>query len=229
VFFGCEHVLIHNNFLSAAPGCIPRNGINSGPEGFTVSANITIVENRVTGGWDYPITTEGGRRCLITKNNVESQCITGIIERGEEITVSDNLVQVIPGKKDSCGINFYGVNNSLICKNVVSGGGAFGINCQPSHEFGGSQNITVDENTVEGSFACALWIKGSKHTHVRRNKFVTTIHDRNSAAFHAWYATDLMFESNLIQNDYGTGIMCTGSTNITICKNTLENTRASLL
>lgn len=36
-----------------------RNGINAGPEGFTVSHTVKIANNRVLGDWDYPLTTEG--------------------------------------------------------------------------------------------------------------------------------------------------------------------------
>ncbi len=75
---------------------------------------------------------------MISSNTVEGCCIAGIIERGEvcfyflailccfvykfikEITVKENVVRVVGGRQHgcTCGIEFYGVNNSTIEKNV---------------------------------------------------------------------------------------------------------------
>lgn len=231
-FFGCTDVNIANNVITAAPGRTPRNGINSGPEGYIKSTRVMIANNTVTGDWDYAITTEGGTHCQILHNYVDGCCINGITERGENILVSENRINIQPGRDDRAGllagIQFYGVDNSTISKNVITGTCKYGIICKPSHETGGGHNTLVKENILDGDFHYGLYFGNTTQTTVCNNTIKTICEDRGCMGVHGWYNNDLVCERNEVEVPHGTAFILIGTKNAEIKNNKTVHTRAGV-
>lgn len=229
-FFGCTDVNIANNVITAAPGRTPRNGINSGPEGYIKSTRVMIANNTVTGDWDYAITTEGGTHCQILHNYIEGCCINGITERGENILVSENRVHILPGRDPSAGliagIQFYGVDNSTISKNVVTGSCKYGIICKPSHETGGGHNTLIKENIIDGEFQYCIYFGNTTQSTVCNNTLKSKSADTGCMGIHGWYNSGLVCEKNELEITNGTAFVLSGTTSAEIKNNKVVRTRA---
>jgi hypothetical protein len=229
-FFGCTDVNIANNVITAAHGRTPRNGINSGPEGYVKSTRVMIANNTVTGDWDYAITTEGGTHCQILHNYIEGCCINGIIERGENILVSENRIHIHPGRESGlpAGIQFYGVDNGTISKNVITGGCKYGILCKPSHETGGGNNTLIKENIIDGEFQFCIYLGNTNQTTVCNNTLKTKSSDSGCMGVHGWYNGSLVCERNELEVPSGTAFILSGTSCAEIKNNRVLSTRAGV-
>lgn len=229
-FFGCTDVTISNNVVTAAPGKSPRNGINSGPEGYIRSTRVAISNNQVLGDWDYPITTEWGTHCQILNNVVDGVCISGIIERGDEILVSGNKINVRPGKRDGNvhGIHFYGVDNGVISNNTVTGAAKFAIYCTPSHETQKGNNTQIMDNTIDGDFYYGIYFGDTDQSKVFRNTIKTSNKEKSCMGVHGWQNKNLSCTDNNIQAPNGTAFIFIGTKGGEIARNKTENTRCGV-
>jgi len=229
-FFGCTDVSICNNVITAASGKTPRNGINSGPEGYIRSTRIMISDNQVLGDWDYPITTEWGTCCQIVNNFIDGQCIAGIIERGDEILVSGNKVNVRPGKRDGnvCGIQFYGVDKGTISNNFVTGEAKYAIMCTPSHETQKGSYTQVIDNNVDGDFFYCVYFGDTDHSSVLRNNLRTTHKEETCIGVHGWQNKNFSCQLNTVQTLHGTAFILVGTNTGDISQNRTVNTRCGV-
>eukprot|EP01111_Echinosteliopsis_oligospora_P019245 TRINITY_DN920_c0_g1_i1.p1 TRINITY_DN920_c0_g1~~TRINITY_DN920_c0_g1_i1.p1 ORF type:complete len:528 (-),score=136.83 TRINITY_DN920_c0_g1_i1:87-1670(-) len=229
-FFACENVVIDGNFISAAPRCTPRNGINSGPEGIRLSNHVTLTHNHIIGDWDYPLTTEGGYICLVDNNRIENTaCKSGIIERGKQVTIRDNYIDVKKRDNfDTVGICFYGVSDAHIFMNTLRGKASRAIEANPSHETGGSKNIVVAENDIYGEFFHGVYFGKSDQSKIFNNKMKSTCTDRDIQGITGWFTDNLLADGNIIEFPSGNGAKFTGCKGMVLSHNTISNTRAAV-
>ncbi|EGG24826.1 carbohydrate-binding domain-containing protein [Cavenderia fasciculata] len=228
-FFGCKDVVIANNYVSAKPGCTPRNGINSGPEGYVTSTNVKYDNNTLRGDWDYPLTTEGGSNCILSNNDIQGSNKAGIIERGTNIQVINNKVTIqarTPGE-DCAAINLYGVDQCYISGNTLGGEARYGIIAMISHETAGGNQTVIENNTIEGNFfSCVYFGQGVNDVTVRGNVILGNSTNNDSAGVQCWYATGVKVMSNNINIPNGTATLSQGASDIQILNNTMMTSRA---
>ncbi|KAK5578139.1 hypothetical protein RB653_003092 [Dictyostelium firmibasis] len=229
-FFGCSNVVISNNFVSAKDGFTPRNGINSGPEGFLPSTNIQLINNTIRGDWDYSLTTEGGNQCTVSNNDVQGSCICGIIERGTGIKVSNNTIHIVgrekEGQTESTGIQFYGVDNGEISNNSVMGSAKYGILIKPSHESGGGSNSVVENNTIDGDFYNCIFMSNASQAKIHGNVVMGKSDVDSCVGLQLWYSNGLDIQGNNIDLPSGTACICSGAKNVNVLSNTMMTSRA---
>ncbi|KAN0027082.1 hypothetical protein ACTFIU_009764 [Dictyostelium citrinum] len=229
-FFGCSNVVISNNFVSAKDGFTPRNGINSGPEGFLPSTNVQVINNTIRGDWDYSLTTEGGNQCVVGNNDIQGSCICGIIERGTGIKVSNNTIHIIGREKDGqtepTGIQFYGVDNGEISNNSIMGSAKYGILIKPSHESGGGSNSVVENNTIDGDFYNCIFMSNANQAKIHGNVVMGKSDVDSCVGLQVWYSNGLDIQGNNIDLPSGTACICSGAKNVNVLSNTMMTSRA---
>ncbi|EFA84806.1 carbohydrate-binding domain-containing protein [Heterostelium album PN500] len=208
-FFGCQDVTINNNLVSAKPGATPRNGINSGPEGYCRSTNIKYHNNVLRGDWDYPLTTEKG------------SFLCGIIERGKNIILDGNKIHITGrvNTTEASAITFYGVFNGLIKNNTIVGTSPFGIIVRPSHETGGGIDTVIEQNTIEGEFGNCIFMNGTDNSKIRGN--VIFGKDSSGNGIHLWQAKKFEIHENNVDMPKGTACLCSGANDVMVRGNTM--------
>ncbi|EGC33385.1 hypothetical protein DICPUDRAFT_56450 [Dictyostelium purpureum] len=228
-FFGCLNVLISNNFVSAKPGFTPRNGINSGPEGFVPSTNVQVLNNTIRGDWDYALTTEGGDTCILQSNDIEGSCICGIIERGKDVKVISNVIHLTgrtrEGASGSTGIQFYGVHGGEISNNTIMGSGDYGMLIKPSHETKGGTDTLVQNNTVDGAFGSCIMFVEANGAKVYNNVILGKT-EQCSVGLQLWYSSGLDVKGNNLDIQEGTACICSGMKDVNVCSNTMMSSKA---
>lgn len=229
-FFGCSNVVISNNFVSAKDGFTPRNGINSGPEGFLPSTNVQVINNTIRGDWDYSLTTEGGNQCTVSNNDIQGSCICGIIERGTGIKVSNNTIHIIgrekEGQTEPTGIQFYGVDNGEISNNSIMGSAKYAILIKPSHESGGASNSVVENNTIDGEFYNCIFMSNANQAKIHGNVVMGKSDVDSCVGLQVWYSNGLDIQGNNIDLPSGTACICSGAKNVNVLSNTMMTSRA---
>eukprot|EP01132_Coremiostelium_polycephalum_P006792 gene6792-8427_t len=227
-FFGCRDVVISNNFISAKPGFTPRNGVNSGPEGYVTSTNILFHNNTLRGDWDYPLTTETGENCTLSNNDIEGCSIASIIERGKFVKILNNKIHITGRQNngEACAIQFYGVDVGEISNNSIMGTAPYGIIIKPSHETGGGNDTVIENNTIDGDFMNCLFFCNTNTARVKGNVILGKSRDQSSVGLQLWYANNLEVHENNFDLPQGTACICSGTNDVQVKSNTMMSSRA---
>eukprot|EP01113_Clastostelium_recurvatum_P038261 TRINITY_DN5702_c0_g1_i4.p1 TRINITY_DN5702_c0_g1~~TRINITY_DN5702_c0_g1_i4.p1 ORF type:complete len:516 (+),score=96.87 TRINITY_DN5702_c0_g1_i4:180-1550(+) len=233
--FSIRNLQICHNNISAAPDRMPRNGINCGPECVPLQTDIIISNNQLSGPWDYPITTEGCARSVITGNVIRCECITGIIERGEDVTVTGNSIHVLSrGTRNqnnaTSAISFFGVKHGVISSNIISGVGQYGIILSRSYAEHGAwgDHVTVQGNSVKGEFFYGVYLgEAVAKVNISGNDFKIMHSNQDSMCIHGWKARDIAILSNTMDST-GHALVMSGCEDIKIDSNCMYDCRTGI-
>jgi hypothetical protein len=223
----CENVFVDGNSISAGLGT-PRSGIRLGgalaQEDITLmpptntSHMNTITNNRVVGNWECAISSVG-KGCLIVNNMAEDCNTIGIFARGERITVHDNVVKMAGNQgKVTSGIQFCGVSDGSLAKNVITGTAKCGIVCSPS-QIAANRNVSLHGNSIEGNFMYGVYVESSSLVCVEYNRVLLTQTDTNSGG-----ESNNVVSLSTYQSIPGTAFVFTGST-VELHKNVVSKSR----
>eukprot|EP00026_Physarum_polycephalum_P009867 Phypoly_transcript_10004.p1 GENE.Phypoly_transcript_10004~~Phypoly_transcript_10004.p1 ORF type:complete len:422 (+),score=35.43 Phypoly_transcript_10004:65-1330(+) len=214
----CGTVFIHDNLISAAPGCLTRSGISLGKG----SNTVTISNNKVVGNWLCAVSSDGNT-FLIEKNILEGCCMVGIQALGQSFNVRDNIIKMAGGSHtdDTCAIQISGVNNGTIIKNMITGTAVHGIFCAPS-QVSGNESITLSDNSIEGNFTCGVYVGSSVSVRVEHNKVLLSQTDSNNAPA----SLQIPIKGNVVP---GTAFMFADSTNVELRKNDVSRSKVGYL